>query len=90
MSDKPLNPSASSPEAHGSAEKPPKKELRIDSPPEEQLAALQSAARSANSDLTQLICRDEAGKLISVAVFARAEYAPRLERFLKRIDREED
>ncbi len=89
MSGKPSRASDSSPVRRKSAVKPPKKELSIDSPPADQLASLKSAAKISGADLTQIICRDEFGRLISVAVYARDPYAARLERWLKRLDKEE-
>jgi hypothetical protein len=58
------------------------KTLEIDSPPEEKLAALKSAAKTFNSDFSQIICRDENDKLLSVSVYAKGEYAAALLRFL--------
>jgi len=63
--------------------KPKKRELGIDGPPEEKLAALKAAAKHFNSDLTRIICRDKNDKLLSVSVYAEDEYAEALLRFLK-------
>jgi hypothetical protein len=60
-----------------------KRELSIDSPPQEKLAALKAAAKHFNSDLTQIICSDKNDKLLSVSVYAEDEYAEALLRFLK-------
>jgi hypothetical protein len=62
---------------------PSPKTLEIDSPPEEKLAALKSAAKIFNSDLSQIICRDENDQLLSVSVYAKGEYAAALLRFLE-------
>lgn len=60
------------------------KELTLDSPPEDKLDALKRVAEKLNSDLTHLICRDAAQKLLSVSVHATGEDAVALERWLKR------
>lgn len=63
------------------------KKLDVDSPADEKLAAIKAAAKYFNSDLTQLICRDAAGNLQSVHVFAQGKYAVMLERWLGKLDR---
>lgn len=61
-------------------------QLTIDSPPKKKLAALATAAENIDSDLTQLICRDDEGKLLSVSVHAREPYANALLVWLKRAE----
>lgn len=57
----------------------------------EDLHGLVEAAERWNSDLTQVIGRDERGKkLLHVAVCARGEYAAPLERFVKRLEKRVD
>jgi hypothetical protein len=63
--------------------KPKKRELGIDSLPEEKLATLKAAAKYFNAGLTQVICSDKDDKLLSVSVYAEDEYAEALLRFLK-------
>lgn len=61
-----------------------KRELSADSPDLVQLRALLDAAVTSNSDLTQLIAYDDAGRVLSIGVVARGEDAVALDRFLKR------
>ncbi len=58
-------------------------ELTLDSSPEKILKVLSGASKRFNSDLTHLIGRDENGKLLFVAVYARGEDAEALERWLE-------
>ncbi len=67
-----------------------KKDLSLDSPPSDHLAALAGAAERYNSDLTRVVGRDASDKLLFVAVHAKGEYAPKLLRFLDRLARRED
>jgi hypothetical protein len=62
----------------------PARSLTLDSPPEDKLRALQAASETFNSDLTQLVGRDNDGKLLFVSVYARGEEATRLLRFLEK------
>lgn len=56
--------------------------------PKEQLKALIDAADYYNADLASIVGRDKDDKLEVVGVVARGWYAPRLERYLKRLSKE--
>jgi hypothetical protein len=66
------------------------RELTLDSTVEEKLESVASAAQTFNSDLTQLIGRDDSGKLLFVAVHAKGAYAVALEGWLKRLNKREN
>jgi predicted GIY-YIG superfamily endonuclease len=64
-------------------------DLSITSTEQEKFEALKHAADYFNSDLTQVIGRDDNGKLLFVAVHAKGSYAVALERWLKRLAKRE-
>ena len=66
------------------------KNLEIDSPAEEKIAALRSAAKHFNADLTYIICRDLKGRITEVSVCAGGSYAGPLARYLKQLQKVED
>jgi hypothetical protein len=64
-------------------------DLSLDSTQQEKFDALKHAADRFNSDLTQVIGRDDNDKLLFVAVHAKGSYAVALERWLKRLEKRE-
>lgn len=67
-----------------------KKELTPDSTPEEKAEALKASSDYFNSDLTSVISETSDGKLESITVFARGEYARPLARFLTKLSKDVD
>jgi hypothetical protein len=65
-----------------------KLQLALNSTPQLKLRAMIDAAERFDASFTELIARDEDGKVLSVAVYAEGEDAVALVRFLKRLAEE--